>query len=153
MSSTYEQARAIPACIQLRKVRRSGAIVLVVAGFINLASALTSPFNGRLHLLAETVPLAVPRAASQIVALSGLALLGLARAVRRGQRHAWLIALVLLTLSAIGHILKGADFEEALVAVVAAGYLWFNRDSFKAPANDRPSTVRGLSFVAGAAGL
>jgi len=151
MSSEVACAWALPTSIRLRTERRYGAAVLLIAGLINLASALTHPAGTRLELLVETVPLAVPRTASQVVALSGLALLGLARGVRRGQRHAWLVALVLLTLSAIGHLLKGGDVEEAAVALVAAAYLWRNRASFSAPPSNRPSIVRGLAFVAGAA--
>ena len=97
------------------------------------------------------MPIAVPRAAAEVVALAGLGLLGLCRGLRRGQRHAWLTALVVLAASAAGHVVKGGDIEEAAVTA-AAGYLWVHRSSFRAAA-DPPSLVRGLAWVGAAAAV
>jgi lysyl-tRNA synthetase class 2 len=119
-----------------------------MAGAINLASAITTPLD-RLHVLADLVPLAVPPAATQVVALSGLALLGLSRGIRRGQRRAWLIALGLLVASLVGHVVNGGGLEETMVAAAAVTYLWAHRSSFAAP-SDRSSTVFGLGAVAAA---
>ena len=50
----------------------------------------------------------------------------------------------------VGHLVKGVDVEEALVAVAVALYLLYHRDAFGATA-DPSSTRRGLSaLVAGA---
>src|SRR5205823_2577910 len=83
----------------------------------NLASALYPPQAHRLQAVNRLVPLAVPRAATALVALAGLALLFLARGVRRGHRLAWMVAVGLLEGSALLHVVKGVDLEEAVVAI------------------------------------
>src|SRR5204863_477161 len=85
-----------------------------------------------------------------VVALSGLALLFLARSVRRGNRLAWLASLAVLEGSALLHILKGVDVEEAIPAMLAAAYLFINRKAFRS-GSDRPSGWRGFRSLAIAA--
>ena len=130
----------------LRRVRRVAAGAIALAGLLDLASALTPPVSWRLRALDGLVPLAVPRAAAALVVLSGLALLALARGVRRGQRHAWTLAVLVLTGSAVLHLLKGADVEETLAAVVVAAYLVRHRAAFAARA-DWASLRQGLVGV------
>ena len=48
--------------------------------------------KGRLDLLRDLVPIAVPETASALVAAAGIALLLSSWGVRRGQRHAWMFA-------------------------------------------------------------
>ena len=69
---------------------------------INLASAATLPLASRLGALRRFAPIEVPEAAAVLVALAGVGLLFLARGVRRGQRHAWSLALALLLVSVGG---------------------------------------------------
>src|SRR5207245_1699712 len=112
-------------------------------------SAFSPPQRVRLNALLKLVPLAVPQTADGLVAFIGLALLFLAGGVRRGHRLAWLVAVVFLEGSALLHIVKGVDLEEAIAAVVVAGYLLVNRHAFRSRV-DRPSLRRGLStFVLG----
>jgi lysylphosphatidylglycerol synthetase-like protein (DUF2156 family) len=121
--------------------------VLALAGLMNLLSAITPPVRGRLELLRGLMPMGVEQAASALVAVSGVALLLLSRGVRRGQRHAWALALVVTAMSAALHIMKGLDVEEATVALIVLGYLLLNRRAFSAAA-DRPSLSRALSTLA-----
>jgi lysylphosphatidylglycerol synthetase-like protein (DUF2156 family) len=132
------------------RVRRIGGALLLAAAVVNLASALTPPFRHRLEALSD-YPLALHEAATAITAVTGVALLQLARGVRRGQRWAWLAALVVLTLAAGAHILKGLDVEEATMAVAALAFLAVNGRHFRAPTH-RISLRRGTSTIlAGAA--
>ncbi|MCU1353905.1 MAG: hypothetical protein JWM05_3114 [Acidimicrobiales bacterium] len=128
------------------KVRRYGATLIGAAGVIDLLSAITPPVFKRLDELTTVVPLAVPQTAAVLVALSGIALLLLARGVRRGQRHAWGLALFLLMVTSVLHLAKGLDIIESVIALAAASYLWFNRRHFRARV-DEPSVVRGLLTV------
>src|SRR6185436_13461204 len=90
--------------------------------------------------LGRFTPIEVPEAATAIVAVSGLGLLLLARGVRRGQRHAWMLAISLLLISVVGHVVKGLDVEEALVALAVGAFLFVHHDDFNAPGN--PSSAR-----------
>jgi lysylphosphatidylglycerol synthetase-like protein (DUF2156 family) len=128
------------------RVRRIGGALLLVAAVVNLASALTPPFRHRLQDLSGNYPLALHEAATAVTAVTGIALLQLARGVRRGQRWAWAAALLVLTLSAAAHILKGLDVEEATLALAAVAFLAVNGRHFRAP-TDRPSLRRGTTTI------
>ncbi|MHB8672034.1 MAG: bifunctional lysylphosphatidylglycerol flippase/synthetase MprF, partial [Acidimicrobiales bacterium] len=134
-----------PTLGRARRVRRIGAALIATAGVINLVSALTPPLRHRLHTLEDLVPLplAVPQFAAALVALSGLGLLLVARGVRRGQRHAWQIAIAVLTVSAALHLVKGLDPEESLITLGVAAYLARHRSAFRAR-TDLTSLRKGL---------
>ncbi len=135
---------------RLRRVRRWSAGLVATAGVISLVSSFYQPARGRLAFLLRLIPLAVPQVADALVALGSLGLLLLARSVRRGQRRAWVVCEVLLVTTAIGHLVKGVDVEEALVAIAVALYLFYHRSAFAASV-DQPSARRGLSTLAAGA--
>jgi lysylphosphatidylglycerol synthetase-like protein (DUF2156 family) len=133
-----------------RLVRRLAAVAIALAGVVNLASAVTPPFRNRLDFAFDVVPLSVSQAASALVALAGLALLALARGVRRGQRQAWTVALGLLVGTGVLHLVQGGGLEEAVIALAVAWFLLVNRSSFPG-AVDRPSRRKGgLALLAAA---
>ncbi len=138
---------------RLRRTRTRAAVGIAVVGLVDLASALTPPFAGRLHTLRAALPFGVPRAAAALAALAGIALLLLARGVSRGGRRAWAVALGLLLGSAVLHVLKGVDVEEAGIALAASAYLWARRQAFRAPPAERAvgTTLRVLGSVAAVA--
>ncbi|HEY2814560.1 MAG TPA: phosphatidylglycerol lysyltransferase domain-containing protein [Acidimicrobiales bacterium] len=129
-----------------RRVRRQAGAVLALTGLLNLLSAITPPIGGRLDFVADFVPITVPETASALVAAAGIALLLLGRGVRRGQRHAWMLAVGLTGLSAALHIVKGLDVEEAVAALMVLGFLIAKRGAFTAVA-DRPSIGRGFAVL------
>jgi lysylphosphatidylglycerol synthetase-like protein (DUF2156 family) len=112
------------------RVRRRAAGAIAIAGLLDIVSALTPPIEARLRHVLDVVPLAVPQAAAAVVALSGVALLVLSRGLRRGQRDSWLIAVGVLVASALLHLVKGADVEEAVAAVAVTAYLLVHRRDF-----------------------
>ena len=128
---------------RVRRVRRWAAGLVAGAGVLSLISAFLAPMRQRLADVLQVVPLAVAQTADALVALSALGLLALARSIRRGQRRAWLIAEALLVGSCVLHLVKGIDVEEAVAGALVAGYLFLQRDAFRAGV-DRPSTRRGL---------
>lgn len=144
-----------------RRNRRIAAAAIAVAGVFNVVSAVTLPLASRLTALGRFTPIEVPEAATAIVAVAGIGLLLLARGVRRGQRHAWMLAVALLLVSVVGHVVKGLDVEEALVALAAVTFLFAHHDDFNAPGN--PSTARravsallvgvGLAIAGGTVGV
>lgn len=131
---------------RLRRIRRWSATFIGVAGLLDVVSALTPPLSDRIRVVTRLVPLAVPEAAAALVALGGVALLALARGVRRGQRHAWAIACVLIAGTVALHIVKGGDLDESAVAVAILVFLLVNRGAFEADF-DVPSLFRGLVSV------
>lgn len=115
-----------------RMARRVAAGVVATTGAVALLSAITRPVARRLEFITELVSVGTAQAATGVVAGSGLLLLLLARSLLRGQRRAWVLSLVLLSIAAVGHLAKGVDVEEAVLAIVAAAYLLWARDSFRA---------------------
>ena len=97
-----------------RRTRRIGATAIAFAGVLNLASAVTLPLASRLGALGRFAPIEVPEVAAALVAICGIGLLLLARGVRRGQRHAWSLAIALLLVAVVGNVTKGLDVEEAI---------------------------------------
>ncbi len=135
-----------------RRVRRTAALVVLLAGFLSLLSALAEPLRDRLDFVNQLFPMAVPETAAALAALGAVGLIVLARGIRRGQRRAWLVCLAILIAVAVLHLVKGVDVEEAIVALAAASYLWLHRESFHAK-TDVARLGRGLLSVAGAAVL
>ncbi len=136
-----------------RRVRRWVALAIALAGVVDLVSALTPPLRERLHLVLQILPLAATQAAGAIVALAGIGLLALARGVRRGQHRAWLIAVVLLSLTLFLHLVRGGDVEESALSAVVLTLLIVFRAEFRAPA-DMPSTRSAVvALLAGIVGI
>jgi lysyl-tRNA synthetase, class II len=143
------------------RVPRLAAAVAILAGSINLVSALLPAERDRMRLLADLVPGAVSRGATVAVAAAGVGLLLLAGGLRRRHRAAWLAAVGLLAGSAVLHVVKGLDVEEALVEAFLAGLLSAQIGHFPARATpgERPSllgpalTVVGATLAYGTLGL
>ncbi|HEV7886369.1 MAG TPA: phosphatidylglycerol lysyltransferase domain-containing protein [Acidimicrobiales bacterium] len=130
----------------LRTTRRVGAAAIALAGVLDLVSAVTPPVGARLGEVTSLVPLAVPQAATALVALAGIALLLLSRGVRKGQRNAWRISVALVAGSALLHVVKGVDVEEAVAASAVLGYLLRRRAAFQTT-TDVPAARRGLAVL------
>jgi lysyl-tRNA synthetase, class II len=104
-------------------VARLAAAVAVLAGLLNLASALLPAGRDRLRLLDDLVPGAVSQGATVAVAAAGIGLLLLAGGLRRRHRTAWLAAVVLLAGSAALNVVMSLGVEQALVEAFLAGLL------------------------------
>jgi lysylphosphatidylglycerol synthetase-like protein (DUF2156 family) len=122
-----------------RRVRRWAAAAIFLAGALDLLYALTPPLRGRLHLVLEILPLGATQAAGALVALAGVALLALARGVRRGQHRAWAVSSILLGTTFVLHLVRGGDVGGCVVAGAALALLMLNRREFRA-SSDLPST-------------
>lgn len=154
--ATFPQGEAWPRPVPTerrdRRIRRAGAALLVVVGFLSLVSAASDPINDRLNLLRRLFPMAVPQTAAAITAFFGVTLIVLARGIRRGQRRAWVVCQLLLLAVAGLHLIKGVDIEETAVALGAAAVLWLFRSSFQAR-TDVMAMRRGIVTVLGATAL
>lgn len=128
---------------------RFAAVLVALMGVINVLSAVTPSLADRLKLLENYSPLVVQRGSHLTAALSGFALLLLARNLARRKRVAWLVTLAVLGISAVSHMLKGLDYEEASLAIGLMVMLWLMRAHFHAR-SDPPSIQQGLRVLLGA---
>src|SRR5262249_38040230 len=115
-----------------RRLRLLG-LAVTGAGVGNIASALTPEFRGRLHILRDAFTPEVAHAAMGATALVGVALVLLGRGIARHRRVAYRAAVGLLVFSAVTHLLKGLDVEEALLSIGVAALLVHSARLFTAP--------------------
>ncbi|MCD6353954.1 MAG: lysylphosphatidylglycerol synthetase family protein, partial [Prolixibacteraceae bacterium] len=94
-------------------------IVIFFSGLINIFSVITPVIPNRIAILEKMLPYVAVSISNYSVFFIGLLLIVLAIYLLKGVRRAWRITLFLLVLSAIGHLTKGIDYEEALFSVVA----------------------------------
>ncbi|MCC6148318.1 MAG: lysylphosphatidylglycerol synthetase family protein [Anaerolineaceae bacterium] len=120
-----------------------------VMGVVNILSALTPALQERIRVLRMFSPLTVAHGGRFTAALAGFALILLAGQLRRRKRTAWVFAVVILVVSAISHLVKGLDFEEAFFASVLAGWLVYLRPHFHAQ-SDPVSLRQGVRALAAA---
>lgn len=130
-------------------VGRFLSIMVGLMGVINVISAITPSLPERLALLAQFSPLKVQHSGNLAAALSGFALLLLARNLWRRKRLAWMMTLGALILSVFSHLVKGLNYEEATLAAGLALLLWTQRYHFHA-ASDRPAMRQAVRVLAGA---
>jgi len=128
---------------------RLTAVLVAVTGVINGLSALTPALHERLELLAPYLPGLARHSARLTSALAGFGLLVLATNLGRRKHVAWVLTELLLGVSVASHLLKGLDFEEALVAGALLGWLWHLRAEYQAQ-SDPPSVRQGLRVLVGA---
>ncbi len=116
-----------------KRIRRVASFTIGFIGAIDLFSSLTPPLRRNLHHIRNVLPFGgVTITASVLVALSGLLLIFLARGVRRGQRQALHVVILLLAISTIAHIAKGFDLPVALLSIGVLIFLIATRSYFKA---------------------
>ncbi len=133
---------------------RLAAALAVLAGVLNLVSALLPAERDRMRLLDDLAPGAVSRGATVAVAAAGVGLLLLAGGLRRRHRTAWLATVGLLAGSAVLHVVKGLDVEEALVEAFLAGLLSAKAACFPArPGRGERQGVLGPALTVTAATL
>jgi len=107
----------------------AGAVAFAV-GAISLVSAATPNIAWRHHVLLTLEPVrAVPTMHSVTVPAS-VALITTSFFLRARRRRAWQAGLLLLVALGAIHLLKGLDFEEAVLSWAAAALLWWGRGSF-----------------------
>jgi lysylphosphatidylglycerol synthetase-like protein (DUF2156 family) len=137
-----------------RRARRLASVSIAIAGLLDLVSAVTPPFlRTHLHIIRQILPLDATQAAGALVALAGLGLLALARGIRRGQRRAWGISVVLLSSTLILHLAHGADIAAWVVSAAVLGILLMFRQEFRG-ASDRPSLRSAIvALVVGVIGI
>src|SRR5437764_10041682 len=106
-------------------------------GVIGIVSALTPEMASRVDLVRGVLPPGAP-AAARVLALSfGIALIWLSRSLARRRRRAWQLAVAVVFASAVAHLAKGLDFEEATASALLLAALVYYRRRFDVPGDPR----------------
>jgi phosphatidylglycerol lysyltransferase len=126
------------------------SIGIFVAGVILLTSGATPAERPRVHLLRASVPLPLVELAHLAGSVAGIGLLLLARGVQRRLNGAYALAATLLGVGIIASLLKGLDYEEAVVAAVTlAGLVACRREFYRRTALlDEPFTGAWIAAIA-----
>jgi lysyl-tRNA synthetase class 2 len=129
--------------------RLSSPLVLAwataVIGVVAVVSAATPEMADRSRVVRSLLSQGVPGVARTLTLAFGLGLLWLARGLARRKHRAWQLAVALVIATAVTHLAKGLDFEEATVSLLLVGALLYARREFVAPGD--PETVRPLLQV------
>lgn len=108
------------------------AILVFIGGFILMVSGALPAEHDRMAILRYAVPLPFVEASHFVASIIGTLLVIVAYGLARRLESAWRMALILLLLGAAFSLLKGIDYEEAVVcyaiaALLFAGRRWFYR--------------------------
>ena len=112
---------------------RGLGVAVAAVGAIGIASSLTPALPQRLELVEDLVDPLVLHLAAGTTALIGIILMLLGRGLARRRRGAHVAALALLGVSAVLHLVKGLDVEEAMLAAGVFVLLVRSRREFTVP--------------------
>jgi len=118
--------------------------LIFATGAILLFSGATPSVRGRIEALEAIFPVHVVEFSHLVASVVGLALLILARGLFRRLDAAWLLAVLLLLVGAVASVLKGFDWEEAILLVVVFLVLLVSRKEFY-----RRASLTQLRFTPG----
>ena len=110
------------------------SFVIFAAGVVLLVSGATPAVHSRLRLITDLLPLGVVELSHFAGSVAGAALLVLGWAARRRVRVAWGATVVLLAVGIVASLLKGLDWEEALLLTVVLATVLPSRAAFNRPA-------------------
>ncbi|MDP0498912.1 MAG: bifunctional lysylphosphatidylglycerol flippase/synthetase MprF [Verrucomicrobiota bacterium JB022] len=120
------------------------ATTTFIAGLVLLASGATPSVRSRVEWLTSVLPLPVLELSHLMGSVIGVLLLFLARGLQRRMDAAYVLTLCLLAGGALFSLLKGFDWEEALVLLGMLGLMLPCREAFQ-----RRSSLFDASFSPG----
>jgi phosphatidylglycerol lysyltransferase len=116
-------------------------LIIFALGVVNILSSITPALPERLKLVNEFLPKSLIFNSNEIVLVVGLLLVILSVFLFQGSKRAWYIALALTAVSAAGHVMKGADYEEAILALIAALSLIYTRAHYTLKPHQRLTRI------------
>ena len=132
-------------------IRRLASYLLMLTGFFDILIGLRPPLRGHLNSVLTFLPLGLDQSVGAVTAIGGVALVMLARGVRRGQRQAWTVAVLLLAVTTVVHFLRSSHITTTIASVVVLVVMVVARERFSAT-TDRGS-VRSVVPRLGLAAL
>ena len=127
--------------------RRVTAAATALVALLTVASAITPNVPGRDEVLIRVEPGPLLSLGHVLAAAAGLVLLYLAHSLAGGTRRAADVTVAVLVAVAALHVLKGLDYEEALVALALASVLIAGRSTFTRGSTSRPPLLAGAVAV------
>ncbi len=107
------------------------AYLTFAAGLLLLVSAAFPSVAARLEVLTPYIPLLLREGFHLSSVVAGALLLGLARGIGAGHRGAYQTTQMVLWLGIMVSLLKGLDYEEALLLLVLSALLRLNKAAFR----------------------
>jgi phosphatidylglycerol lysyltransferase len=125
------------------------ALLTFIGGALLLFAGALPAEGSRLEWVNQFLPLAVMEMSHFLASLVGAALLILARGIQRRLDAAYYLALILLVVGSVASLLKGFDWDEALILALFAGLLAPCRPHFyrRASLTHLQFTPRWLALV------
>jgi lysylphosphatidylglycerol synthetase-like protein (DUF2156 family)/UDP-2,3-diacylglucosamine pyrophosphatase LpxH len=131
-----------------RRVRRFAAAVLLLAGALNVVFAALWTVTGT-RPVDHWLPFGVHPLTVVEAVVAGLALLGLARGIRRGLTPVWVATIVLFLASTTDRLIQGRPPQGATLGLLFSLWLLLEHQHFRI----RPTGVTRLFIWASAVGL
>ena len=123
------------------------AFLIFTLGIVNIISSITPALSERVHRLEDFIPLDAIAASNYFVFIAGLFLLLTSIFMLRGLRNSWWIALIMSSLTCIGHLTKAIDYEEAGFAFIIFVILIFSRKEYIIKGNPKLHAIGIWSAV------
>jgi lysyl-tRNA synthetase, class II len=120
-------------------VERLLAWSAAAVGAIGIISALTPEMANRVEIVRGVLPPGWPEAARVLTVAFGIGLIWLSRSLAKRRRRAWQLAIVVVIASAVAHLAKGLDVEEATISLLLLAALVRWRRRFDVPGD--PASV------------
>ena len=117
------------------------ALLIFCLGVINIVSVITPALPDRLKILHDYILSDLVSFSNSFVLVAGLFMLVTASFMFRGLKSSWWVALFLTILSVFGHITKGIDYEEAIIALLILASLIATRKEYYVRTNPRLSNI------------
>ncbi len=144
-----------------RSVRRWASGLIFLDGLLNVAVTVSPPLRSRLHTVLTILPLSVAQSAAALTAVAGVAMIMMARGIRRGQRRAWFLTSSALGVTIVAHLARGGSVAGSIVALTLLALLVIEREHFQgttdrtslAGAAPRLALVATVAVAAGSLGV
>ncbi len=111
------------------------AVFIFAVGIVNIISTITPALPQRLHTIKNLLPADLILASNALVLISGLLLIIIAAFLMQGSKRTWYAAMFLTSISVMGHMSKGIDYEEAFFSVLALLSLYYTRSHYTLKSN------------------
>ncbi len=122
-------------------------LIIFSLGIVNIISSITPALPLRLKLVNEFLPTGLINSSNELVLLVGLLLILLSVFLLQGSKRAFYMGLILTGISAVGHLFKGADFEEATLAFLSFLSLIYSRGYYTLKPHSKLTRISYLVFL------
>jgi len=128
------------------------AVLLLILGIVNIISVLTPAISERVQILKDILPIQAIHVSDYLVLTAGFFLLITAAFLLKGLKTAWWFAVILSSVSLVGHLTKAIDFEEASIALLVILFLIGSRKEYYIKTNPKMRNVGLQTSLLTAAG-